>query len=640
MKTFNKIFLILGVAAAVGMSSCVKDLDMQPVDPNEVTDVSQNINQAFAGVYLAYSTSGANGGTPVAGFDGGMGSFQRAIYIGEEMPTDESAWVWDPERYGRINYGYVTPDLEIVTGMYFRLICNIALCNEFIKNVKDGYFTGEGSENAEEYARQARILRAGAYFYVLSFYENPPFALEDVPMGADPTQPGRAAVYDAMVSELENIVAYYKGNTTTTYYGFVGLDAAESLLAKYYLNGEVFAGRADYDKCLAHSEAVIGRLGHGGKYGNGLAPSYSCLFGANNQKYAIGGSAEVHEVIWTLPSSRYQNPDGTVVDNLTSWAGTTFLCAAWNKSNGTQVSLRVPTNDAAYKDKIGEDLLFTDEEGVRHMYQYYGDATAYAEAKAAYDKAKGDDAEAWKYVVNDYINNVPWAFDPTASYHISTEWMNYSENWGCLVTRKSFVNKFIWNDTNQSQSDDTRVAFWQTSAHGFTPENKSLVGDDWGNNGYLAWKWTNWMFDDNGNIDYELSAERAPKTGACGGDYAVIRLAEVYLMAAEAILQGGGGSQADAVKYVNYIRQRAYGDAYTPWSSVNMAALQDERCRELYQENTRRTDLIRWNLWCTGYTWDWKGGIKNGTNLPEYTKSYPFPTNVIATTSLKQQTGY
>ena len=73
-----------------------------------------------------------------------------------------------------------------------------------------------------------------------------------------------------------------------------------------------------------------------------------------------------------------------------------------------------------------------------------------------------------------------------------------------------------------------------------------------------------------------------------------------------------------------------------------MSNLQDERCRELYQENVRRTDLIRWNLWCTGYTWEWKGNPSSsaGTNLPGYTKCYPIPSRVMSSTSFKQTTGY
>ena len=150
-------------------------------------------------------------------------------------------------------------------------------------------------------------------------------------------------------------------------------------------------------------------------------------------------------------------------------------------------------------------------------------------------------------------------------------------------------------------------------------------------------KYTNWAYNDDGTIDYVNSPEPREQVG---GDYAVIRLAEIYLTAAEAILNGGGGSTDEALRYVNHIRQRAYGQNYTPWTQLTMQMLRDERCRELYQENCRRTDLIRWNQWCTGYTWEWKGGVERGTNLPEYTKCYPIPSRVMSSSNFEQTTGY
>lgn len=640
MKTINKIFMTLGVAAtALGFSSCVNDLDMSPVDPNVKTDVSKDMDAVFSDIYLNFATFGANGDSPVKDFDGGMAAFQRAIFTGEEMPTDEASWIWDPEKFGRLNYGYVTPDLPCVFGFYSRLIINITLCNQFIQNVQDGVFADSDSARAQEYVRQARILRGACYYYMMSFYENPPYADETTPIGAEPTQPGRAQIYSNVTSELEGIVEYYKANPTQTYYGFVGLDAAEAILAKIYLNAEVFSGTAAYDKCYAHSKAIIDRLGNSGKYGTGLAPTYAALFGANNQKYAIGGSDAVNEIIWTIPASKYVNESGNVVENLTSWSGSTFMIAAWNGSNGAPVTIACPTKDAAYKDKKGEDLLFTDDNDVQHIYKYTADDAEFEKMKSEYDEANKSNKTAWKTVVSKMVADVPYSFDPDATGHLAGEWFNATESWKCMVARKSFVRKFDWLDVEMSKSNDSRVAFWATSAEGFTPDNPSLVGDDWGQNGYIAIKYTNWVFDNDGEIDYKASAI-LPKTAPYGGDYAAIRLAEVYLMAAESILKGGGGSNAEALKYVNNVRQRAYGEHYTPWTSLSMSELQDERCRELYQENNRRTDLIRWNQWCTGYTWEWKGDFKTGTNLPEYTKSYPIPTRVITSSSLQQQKGY
>ena len=617
----------LGVAAtALGFTACVGDLDREPTNPSEKTDVINDMDAVFADVYLNFATFGASGDSPVKDFDGGMASFQRALFIAEEIPTDEASWLWDPNSYGTLNYGRVLPTVDAVFGFYSRLMINITLCNQFIQNVNNGTFALDeaGQQRAQDYVRQCRILRAGCYYYMLSFYDKVPYATEETPVGQLPPQLPRNEVYKLVTADLEDVVSSYNGPQTPIY-GFVGLDAAEAILAKIYLNGEVFGGQSDYDKCYTHCKNIIDRLGHGGHYGNGLAYSYHALFGHNNEQYVLGNAGnEVNEIIWTLPQDDV---------NLLSWSGATFLIAGWLGTNGVEVTVPVPTMDVKYKDKTGEELCFMDGE-VKRIYKYCENQAEFDEAQKAYDKK---DLKDWQKAVSEIINDIAYSFDPKANGYISQQWFNAGAGWKCMVARKSFVRKFEWNDLAMTKSNDSRVAMWQTAAHGFTVENTSLVGDDWGKNGYITPKYTNWDFNADGTINYATSPSPREQVG---GDYAVIRLAEIYLTAAEAILQGGGGSQAEALKYVNYIRERAYGANYTPWTSLNMQELRDERCRELYQENVRRTDLIRWNQWCTGYTWEWKGGVKNGTNLPEYTKCYPIPSRVITSSNFEQTTGY
>lgn len=576
MKTLNKIFLSLGIAtAALGFSSCVDDLDQTPTNPSAIGDVSNRIDGVFADLFFNFSTYGANGDSPVHDFDGGMASFQRAIFIAEEMPTDEACWLWDPGDYGNLNYGIVTPDLNCLFGFYSRLQINITLCNDFIRSVNDGAFADADAAKTANYVNQAKTLRALCYFYMCSFYPNVPYSDEATMIGSLPVQRPRAEVFELMTSELEQIVASYAAGSKPVY-GYVGRDAAQALLAKYYLNAEAFTGTARWDKAYSNAKAVIDNLATAGFRNSngkltGLAKTYKGLFAANNKQYVLGNAgSDVNEIIWTLAQDAV---------NLLSYSGATFLINGWIGTNGVSVT----------------------EEGATPNYIA--------------------------------PNGVGYTFDPKANGCIASAWYNAGDGWKCMVARKSFVRKFDWDDAEMGTSKDERVAMWGTSAQQFTSDNISLVGDDWGKNGYLAVKFSNWNFDEDGN----LSATQPDGTvSQYGGDYPVIRLAEMYLTAAEAIMNGGGGSQAEATEFINNLRERA---GIAALNTVTLEDVRNERCRELYQENSRRTDLIRYNQWSTGYNWEWKGGSMAGANLPAYTRNYPLPSRVMGS-GLVQTPGY
>jgi hypothetical protein len=74
------------------------------------------------------------------------------------------------------------------------------------------------------------------------------------------------------------------------------------------------------------------------------------------------------------------------------------------------------------------------------------------------------------------------------------------------------------------------------------------------------------------------------------GDWYAFRLAETYLLRAEAYLWKGDAISAAAD--INAVRTRAGAAAY-PVASINMSILLDERARELYFEEPRRTELSR-----------------------------------------------
>ena len=126
-------------------------------------------------------------------------------------------------------------------------------------------------------------------------------------------------------------------------------------------------------------------------------------------------------------------------------------------------------------------------------------------------------------------------------------------------------------------------------------------------------------------------------------DYPMFRLADAYLIYAEAVLRTGSNT-AQAVTYINNLRQRAYGNTNGNISSSQLTLdfILDERARELYWEGKRRTDLIRFDKFTSaGYLWPWKGGVKDGAAVSLTRNLYPIPSAEINTNpNLVQNPGY
>lgn len=75
----------------IGMSSCTKDLDVDPINPNVSTeyDASGLFNKCYANMALA-GNGGANGDCDIDGLDGCTKGFVRQMWNANELPTDEA----------------------------------------------------------------------------------------------------------------------------------------------------------------------------------------------------------------------------------------------------------------------------------------------------------------------------------------------------------------------------------------------------------------------------------------------------------------------------------------------------------------------------------------------------------------------
>jgi hypothetical protein len=126
-------------------------------------------------------------------------------------------------------------------------------------------------------------------------------------------------------------------------------------------------------------------------------------------------------------------------------------------------------------------------------------------------------------------------------------------------------------------------------------------------------------------------------------DFPMFRLADAYLIYAEAVVRGGGGSRATALERVNELRQRAYGDNSGDITDAQLTLdfILDERSRELLMEGHRRQDLIRFGRFTDAGVWTWKGGIQAGRTTEKFRDLYPIPAaELAANPNIEQNEGY
>ena len=323
----NKFFKYIQFAAvalliAGGFTSCVNDLDVEPIDPALQSDVTPE--QLFNKCYSVFATSGNNGGddnVDVDGLDGGFQHKYRQMWNSNELTTDEAICGWGDEGIASYCHNSYDASHPMLRGYYYGLCIGITFCNHYL----DVFPDYDATMTAE-----VRFLRAFQFYLLTDAFGNIPFTTTI--SGENPEQYTRAQVCEFIESELKAIVgendadnAYVLNDPRPKKYGETGYGridkaAAWMLLSRLYLNSEVYTGTprwqeaANYAKKVMDSGYKLHTEGYAAEGKDGVYrefTAYQMLFMGDN-----GTTDAAYEAVFPV-----------IQDGLrtTSWGGTNFL---------------------------------------------------------------------------------------------------------------------------------------------------------------------------------------------------------------------------------------------------------------------------------------------------------------------------
>lgn len=529
-----KIFLMsAAMVCTLGFASCVNDLDVEPIDPNiTMPEDILNSEDAFASLlakcYTGLAASGGfgqDGGCDLSGIDGGFSQYIRLLFIMECLTTDEATCCWNDAGLPDMHNLSWNSSNSFANGAYYRFYTQIGFCNEFIRKANESTLTDEEFPSKARFIAEARALRALTYFHVIDIFGNASFVNENSVVGANPAYISRASLFEFVEKECQELLSGSAlPEAGKSEYARLDKSFVRMVLAKLYLNAEVYIGKAMWSECAALAEQIMSDH-----------PLHTTAVNENNTPYEELFMADNHqffgkEIIFAVPQEAIK---------LNSYGVTNYLIRA----------------------AIGGDM------------------------------------------------------DPAAQ--------GVGGGWGGLSLTAEFSDKF-------DLDNDARAMFY-TKYGKSIDDMYSFASTDVATmqTGYKCVKYSNMLSD--GTKGNESGS------GSVDTDYPLFRSADAYLMYAECAKRGAGDA-AKALEAFNAIRQRSGLEIVSTYS---LDGLLDERARELYWECTRRTDLIRFGKFISGYNWQWKGGVKEGVDAEAHRVIMPIPASELnANGNLKQNAGY
>lgn len=524
----KKVFKFLIVAAFVTgfLSSCHK-LDVK-VTSELTPDVFPSTPAQYASVIGPVYTAFRN-------------NYSVDYWFLQSLSTDEailpaygSNW-YDGNKYQELHRHTWTKDNAWVNSVWSYLENMVGTTNQtiyIVRNSPDG-----PAKNAS--LAELRTMRALSFFYLMDLYGNVPL---DTAYGTATlnTNTPRAQIFSFVESELKAAIPDLNTASGSVTYGKPNRYTAFAILAKMYLNAEVYTGSPKYNECIAACDSVM-NAGGGTEYALEPMKTYLQMF------YPTNGPS-MKEFIFAIPydpatsagymlHARYDLNRNLGIRYL--YSGSTpggNVDPIMNKTTGNGLVNNKPSGPRATLPEYYAN--FNDPNDIRDKQwltgpQYWQDGTPImvSTTKAGYDQfyTGSDGSTAYTYQLT-IDPNIVLRANPTL-FDVG----NDEIGWNLGTRNIKFIADFT-NTTSRNQNNDVPV----------------------------------------------------------------FRYSDIILMKAEAILRGGGATLGQsALSLVNMLRENR--TTSPDLTSVTLDDIYAERCREFAWETWHRNDMIRFGKFEDSY---------------------------------------
>lgn len=333
MKKRIKNIGVLSLLLVFTFFSCTDDLNITPNDDDTLLgeDLFENegaYRQVIAGVYgnLALTGTEGAGSSNIEGIDAGTSQFGRVLLYMQTLSSDQMIWSYENDPGTReIQRNIWTAQNPLILGMYSRTHLTISLANNFLREttqekIDSRAVSDDVRADIVEYRAEARLLRAMSYYYMMDLFGKANFATEADPVNTILPVADRAQLYNFIESELLAIDADL-ADTGTNEFGRADKGVAHMILAKIYLNAQVYIGQDKYTECMNYCQLLINS-------GYTLATNYKHNFMADNNT-----NSATNEIIFSIIS------DGSTTQN---YGPTTVMIngsVGSIEANGTEVGV-------------------------------------------------------------------------------------------------------------------------------------------------------------------------------------------------------------------------------------------------------------------------------------------------------------